>query len=72
MLVILEQFQLDGFPALEAAVEASAVDAAKITELEALEMLDDIDFDGVDAAKYTEAEMEALEDLAMDAINESI
>ena len=35
-------------------------------------MLDDIDFDGVDAAKYTEAEMEALEDLAMDAINESI
>jgi len=30
-MVILEQFQLDGFPALEAAVEASAVDAAKIT-----------------------------------------
>ena len=48
-MVILEQFQLDGFPALEAAVEASAVDAAKITELEALEMLDEIDFDGVDA-----------------------
>ena len=35
-MVILEQFQLDGFPALEAAVEASvveatAVEAAKIT-----------------------------------------
>jgi len=42
-MVILEQFQLDGFPALEAAVEATAVEAAKITELEALELLDEMD-----------------------------